>query len=198
MRKLNKPVLMLNRFWKAINVIRAKEAVVCVSAERGKIIDPEFFDLHTFPEWIKRGVTKNPCFVSSSSTKFDIPEVITVCGYDKVPDTKVAMTRRNIYIRDNYQCQYCGKSPGTEELSIDHIVPRSQGGKTTWKNCVIACTECNWEKGGRTPKKAGMSLRNRPVCPEWNLKYVGGNYSTVPNSWSEFVDTAYWNVEIDE
>ena len=104
--------------------------------------------------------------------------------------------RRNIFARDGNQCQYCGKKFPTSELSLDHVVPRSQGGKTTWENIVCACVDCNVRKGGRTPKQAHMTLIRKPEKPKrsplLSMKLSQKKYL----SWQSFLDNAYWNVEL--
>jgi 5-methylcytosine-specific restriction endonuclease McrA len=116
--------------------------------------------------------------------------------YDKVPQQSVKFNRRNIFARDNNQCQYCGKKCPTSELSLDHVIPRSQGGPTTWENIVCACVECNVKKGGRTPRQANMSLIRKPEKPRrsplLNLKLTQRKYM----SWQQFLDNVYWSVEL--
>ena len=102
----------------------------------------------------------------------------------------------NIFARDGNQCQFCGKKFPTSELSLDHVVPRSQGGKTTWENIVCACVDCNVRKGGRTPKQAHMTLIRKPEKPKrsplLSMKLSQKKYI----SWQSFLDSAYWNVEL--
>lgn len=91
-----------------------------------------------------------------------LPLVIRLLYYVKIPHKDIPLTRRNIMHRDNYTCQYCGKK---SDLTIDHVIPRSRGGKDTWDNVVIACLRCNVLKGSRTPKEAGMELKTKPCRP---------------------------------
>ena len=122
--------------------------------------------------------------------------VVLALGYDRLPRADVKLNRRNLFARDHNSCQYCGKKYPTGELSIDHVVPRSQGGKTTWDNVVCACVRCNVKKGGRTPREAHMSLIRRPEKPKrspmLNLKLTHAKYQ----SWRTFLDNAYWSVEL--
>ena len=94
-----------------------------------------------------------------------VPEVITLTGFERLPSAVVAFSRRNIYKRDHYTCQYCGTQPGSEELTIDHVVPRAQGGESRWDNCVLACVTCNKHKADRTPEEARMPLLYLPYVP---------------------------------
>jgi 5-methylcytosine-specific restriction endonuclease McrA len=108
----------------------------------------------------------------------------------------VKFNRRNIFARDESRCQYCGKKFPMPELSLDHVIPRSRGGRTTWDNVVCSCTRCNARKGGRLPEEAGLRLTRKPVKPRRSpvihLKLRQGKYQ----SWKQFLDTAYWSVEL--
>jgi 5-methylcytosine-specific restriction endonuclease McrA len=108
----------------------------------------------------------------------------------------VKFNRRNIFARDSNRCQYCGKRSGTSELSLDHVLPRSQGGPTTWENIVTCCIACNVKKGGRTPDQAHMPLQRKPVkprrSPAVNLRLGDKRYA----SWKQFLNEAYWTVEL--
>lgn len=129
----------------------------------------------------------------SVSAILRIPRVIQLTRFDKLPVQKVHYNRRTIYKRDGNQCMYCGDRPGTKELSIDHVVPRSQGGETTWTNVVVACTDCNSRKANRTPAEAGMKLLKQPVKPKYNL-YVGDVFV---KDWISFIGEAYWCCELE-
>ena len=125
-----------------------------------------------------------------------VPEVVTLTDYDRLPAAAVSFSRRNIFKRDHYTCQYCGVQPGGEELTIDHVVPRAQGGTSTWTNCVLACVACNKRKADRTPDQAGMRLRKQPIRPNWKPLYASPSVRIA--SWSNFVSEAYWNVTLEE
>jgi 5-methylcytosine-specific restriction endonuclease McrA len=125
-----------------------------------------------------------------------VPKVIRLLGYDRLPQQDVKLNRRNIFARDRNRCQYCGRHFPTSELSLDHLVPRSQGGKSTWLNLVCCCVACNSRKGGRTPQQAAMTLVRQPVKPKRNpvinLRLGSEKYA----SWKAFLDNAYWSVEL--
>lgn len=125
-----------------------------------------------------------------------VPKVIRLLGYDKLPRTGVKLNRRNIFARDHNHCQYCRRKFPMTELSLDHVVPRSQGGGTSWENLVCCCVKCNTKKGGRTPKQAQMPLAKKPVRPKTNpvlsIRIGKGKYK----SWKAFLDNAYWSVEL--
>ncbi len=121
--------------------------------------------------------------------------MVTLTDYDRLPEAAVAFSRRNIFKRDQYTCQYCSVQPGTDELTIDHVLPRSLGGTSTWENCVLACVSCNKRKADRTPAQASIEARNQPVRPTWKPLYAA--HSVRIASWSKFVSEAYWNVELE-
>ena len=135
-------------------------------------------------------------WINTASAQIQVPRVIRLVGYDKLPKQTVKFNRRNIFARDHNQCQYCGKKFPMPELSLDHVIPRSQGGRTTWENIVCACVACNVRKGGRTPKQAHMGLIRKPEKPKrspvLNLKLTQRKY----RSWQSFLDSAYWSVEL--
>ena len=130
-----------------------------------------------------------------------VPRVILLIAYDRLPKREVRFSRLNILIRDNHTCQYCGKRNHRSELNLDHVVPRSQGGKTTWTNVVASCHPCNHHKGGRSPEQARMHLIRKPFKPE---SYPFSMLLTRPNiyaAWRPYlnvVDFSYWNVELED
>ena len=96
------------------------------------------------------------------------PEIILLANYNRVPRHEAPFTRRNLFLRDDHTCQYCGRRHPTQNLSIDHVIPRSRGGRTTWENCVIACVPCNARKGNRLLNEARMKLITKPRRPAWS------------------------------
>ena len=124
---------------------------------------------------------------------FRIPTIILEGRFDKLPQQKINYNRRTIYRRDNNTCQYCGKKKPGGELSLDHVIPRCQGGLTTWENIVVACTDCNAKKAGRTPREAGMKLLRQPKKPNYN--FFPGDVRI--RDWEHFLGEAYWMTELD-
>ena len=126
-------------------------------------------------------------FVKTVRFEIAVPRIIRLFGYDRLPRQDVKLNRRNIYARDSSLCQYCGKKFPSQELSLDHVVPRSLGGKTTWDNLVCACVYCNAKKGGRTPSQAHMHLLKVPVKPKRNpainLRLGSDKYASWKHFW---------------
>jgi 5-methylcytosine-specific restriction endonuclease McrA len=97
-----------------------------------------------------------------------VPRVLHLLRYERTPRAAVRLTRANLMLRDEAQCQYCSRRPGNRELNVDHVLPRSRGGEDSWTNLVISCRSCNLKKGRRTPAEAGMKLLNEPKRPRWS------------------------------
>jgi 5-methylcytosine-specific restriction endonuclease McrA len=104
-------------------------------------------------------------------------------------------SRRNIFRRDRYTCQYCGEQRALRDLTIDHVVPRSREGRSTWENCVVACVSCNSRKANRLPAEAGMRLNREPRRPSW-MASIDISRPERQESWNRFLSRAYWDVEL--
>jgi 5-methylcytosine-specific restriction endonuclease McrA len=132
--------------------------------------------------------------IRSVSIVIKVPAVVRLLRAFRRHAKPVKFSRVNIYARDHYRCQYCGKRASMHELTYDHVVPRSQGGRTEWTNIVTCCYECNRRKGGRTPKQAGMHLSSQPTQPNW-VPAVVIRISTrsVPEAWRDYL---YWTGEL--
>lgn len=206
---LNEPTLVLNKNWHPINVIRAKTAFKKVISEKALLLDHNDWSTYGLDDWIEKFSYKNDSIpdgidvVPSGKISIKLPELIVLNKYDRVPRTDVKLTRRNLLIRDNWTCQYTGKKLRGEDISIDHIIPRTQGGTTTWNNVVICDWKINAKKAGRTPEQAGLRLLKKPSKPQWNPLY--SHYVTkIKKSWSKFLkgnfnweEMGYWDVELE-
>lgn len=201
---LSAKVLVLNRNYLASRVISAKRAFVLLAREAAEVIcaDDGSFANYDFTTWAELSELRKQFEPDEhdwvKTVRFDIavPRIIRLTGYDKLPVQRVKLNRRNLFARDHNQCQYCGHRFPTSELSIDHVVPRTQSGPDTWTNLVCACVRCNSKKGGRTPVQASMKLIRKPVQPKRNplisVKLTSDKYA----SWKAFLDEAYWSVEL--
>ncbi len=192
---LQRPTLVLNRNWQPVHVATVARALILLWNETARVVDPTDFQTYTWGDWSKLHVREGESFVQAVRFRLRAPEVITLTAYDRLPTTIVTFSRRNIFKRDRFTCQYCGGQPGSEELTLDHVLPRAQGGRSRWENCVLACVACNHAKADRTPQQAGLRLRKKPLRPNWNPIYAFHNRRI--ESWSKFVSEAYWNVELE-
>jgi 5-methylcytosine-specific restriction endonuclease McrA len=193
---LSQPTLVLNRSWQAICTTTVRHAIVLVYTERAKIIQPDTFQLHDLDSWADLSAVRGGPLIRSVSFCMPVPEVVLLTGTSVYPKPRVVFSRRNIFKRDHYACQYCGDRPRLPELTIDHVVPKALGGRSTWENCVVSCRDCNEKKGSRTPDDAGLHLHFRPRRPHW-LPFVTQNMG-LPASWEKFIGDLYWNVELDQ
>ena len=191
---LQRPALVLNRNWQPVNVATVARALVLLWNESALAVDPADYQTYTWEDWSRLRPCDGEAFVRAVRFRLRVPEVITLTGYDRLPTAAVTFSRRNIFKRDRFTCQYCGVQPGSEELTLDHVVPRAQSGESRWENCVLACVACNKRKADRTPKQAGMRLRQQPVRPAWKPVYAAHDVRI--ESWSKFISEAYWNAEL--
>ena len=195
-KMLQRPTLVLNRNWQPVNVATVARALVLLWNESARVVDPADYRLYTWADWSMLKPRADEPFIRAVRFRLRIPEVVTLNSYDRVPVATVTFSRRNIFKRDHNTCQYCGVQPGSAELTIDHVVPRAQGGVSGWENCVLACVACNHHKANRTPIQALMRLRKPPVRPKWKPLYA--DHGTPIASWSKFISEAYWNVTLQE
>ncbi len=164
--------------------------------ETARVVDAADYQTFSWDDWSRLRPRDGEVSIRAISFRLRVPEVVTLTGYDRLPTSTVTFSRRNIFKRDRYVCQYCGTQPGMEELTIDHVVPRAQGGQSNWTNCVLACVDCNHHKADRTPREARMKLRHEPVRPTWKPVYA--DHHVRLESWSKFVSEVYWNVELEK
>ncbi len=213
---LDNKVLVLNRNWMPINVTTVFDAVCHVYGGRALFVDHESYATHDFDSWVKtwqNAITKSKIDESRviNCSRFGIvaPEVITYCTYKGMGYGRgkhaPKFSRRNIYLRDRNQCQYCGQSFSSEDLNLDHVTPKSRGGQMTWTNIVLSCVNCNTRKGNRTPKEAGMCLIRQPQIPSagdlqrpYHKRIAAKVGRKVPMSWEQFLGKMYWNVELKD
>jgi len=201
---LDQPVLVLNRLWQAVNVIGARRAFALLSRGHANVVHHAEDDFRTFSmlDWIDFSEDNPPLSeletVRTVRHTIRLPRVILLTFFDKLPCKELKLTRNNVFERDRTHCQYCGRAFPREELNLDHVIPRHYGGKTTWENVVCSCIKCNTRKANRLPHEAHMRLIRKPVRPKWRpvISLVLGNQGH--EQWKDFLDLAYWNVELDE
>jgi hypothetical protein len=164
-------VLVLNKHYMAIRIVGARRAFSLLCRDMAEVVSCEndTYTNYDFKSWCEASRFRHEFepdgydWVAAVNFYVAVPRIIRLLFYDRLPRTEVKFNRRNIFARDTNHCQYCGKRFPTSELSLDHIIPRTAGGKATWENMVCACTRCNARKGGRTPKEAGMTLIQKPA-----------------------------------
>lgn len=196
---LNTSVLVLNRYYQPVHVTSVRRAFTLLYQGVAKAID-EQFRLYEFAHWAALAAESHECIHTVNRT-IRVPRVVVLSAYEYLPKGRVRFSRLNIYARDSDTCQYCGKIYTRADLNLDHVVPRSQGGRTSWENVVCSCIQCNLKKGGRTPDQAGLKLLKKPARPRWTPFFRGAVKRVTYREWLPFLtlaDASYWNVELVE
>ena len=166
MDMLNSNVLVLNQDYQPLSVCNVRKSLMLIFLDKAEL-------LHDYPGRKIRSVRMD----------FDFPSVIRLRTYARIPFKNIVLTRKNIIKRDSHKCQYCGKS---SDLTIDHIIPRSRGGKDTWENLVAACDRCNHKKGNRTPKEANMPLLRDPFRPN-HIIFLREYMGRIQDPWKPYL-----------
>ncbi|MHC4992599.1 MAG: HNH endonuclease [Planctomycetota bacterium] len=201
---LDEKVLVLNRLYTAVRVVSARRAFVMlckraaevISVENGQYLNYDFESWIAVAQLQQEFEPNSHTWVRTPRFEIAVPKIIRLFGYDRLPRQQVKLNRRNLYARDSSRCQYCGRHFPTRDLTLDHVVPRVQGGEHTWHNLVCACIKCNARKGGRTPGQANMKLIRKPYRPKRNPSVTLRLGHSKYESWKAFLNDAYWTVEL--
>lgn len=164
---LSAPVLVLNANYEPLNVCTTRRALGLIFTDKAIL------------------VSNGRGYIKTVSSLFQAPSVIRLSNMIKRPRPTVKLTKAEVFRRDNYTCQYCGKH--TAKLTVDHVIPRSLGGNHTWNNLVAACPQCNHKKGGKTSIQANMPLLSKPFTPRPTAEYLFGRYLKANQEWLPFV-----------
>jgi 5-methylcytosine-specific restriction endonuclease McrA len=160
--------LLLNQSYEPIAAISWKRAICLVVL--GKVETIEEYDWH----------------IRSVKTSFRMPAVIRLIDPLRRHKKRIKFSKQNVFARDRWKCQYCGQKKSVDELTQDHIVPRSRGGKTCWENIVTACKTCNATKADRTPQESGMRPLTLPQKPDWVPVFATRLTQTIPDIWRSY------------
>ncbi|MFQ5743268.1 MAG: HNH endonuclease [Acidobacteriota bacterium] len=190
---LNSSVLVLNRLWQPVNITSVRRAFGLLYGGRVRALDDDYAS-HDWDGWIDLSEMAEPStheLVHSISVRVRVPRVVQLLIYDRIPRPTIKFTRSNIYLRDRYRCQYCGRRGRAGELNIDHLIPRSRGGTSNWENVVVACVACNRRKGNHLPEEVGMFPMRSPHRPRWHPA-VSLSMSCQPYpQWRPFLEFAF-------
>jgi 5-methylcytosine-specific restriction endonuclease McrA len=196
MSLLNSKVLVLNRSYLPIHITSVRRALVLLYQNVAHAVDDEY---RTFDYAGWADLAPVPERIGLVRSAIRVPRVILLLAYDRLPRRYVRFSRHNIYLRDRNRCQYCNRQYPRSELNLDHVIPRSRGGKSLWENVVCSCHRCNRLKGGRMPAEAGMRLARRPYRPQWT-PFVAEAYNVRRyREWLPFlhgVDGTYVSTEL--
>jgi len=163
---VNGHVLVLNQDYSALTVCNVQRAVILMHLQKVHLVE-----------------SVDGAYVRSPSTKVPWPSIVRLKQYAQVPYKRVMLSRKNVLKRDQRTCQYCGTE---SNLTIDHVVPKSRGGRDTWENLVAACVSCNNEKGDRTPEEAGMQLARQPFRPSY-VMFLRDFAGAVDEDWKPYL-----------
>ncbi len=196
---LSSNVLVLNRNYFPVHITTVRRAFCMLYQGIAKAVDGEYktFD---FQSWAELSVAVHHEKIGLVGRVMRVPRVVVLIAYDHMPKRGIRFSRLNIMLRDKHQCQYCGKKLLKSKLNLDHVIPRSQGGLTTWENVVTSCHDCNRIKGGRTPQQAHMKLLHQPFRPT-SVPFMDiSRHMMHYEEWKpfiNFVDFSYWNAELE-
>lgn len=160
-------VLVLNRSWCPVHIVDYKRCMALLFNESAQALTHESAP-YNITGWLEYSLTPHPFKdLHTPARPVALPEIITLTRYDKLPRGDVKFSRESIFARDKYRCGYCGRQFQRGSLTLDHIIPKSLGGKTTWDNIISACGECNAHKADLPLHKCGMTLKIKPHAPRW-------------------------------
>jgi len=208
---LDARVLVLNKSFVPIRLTSGYDAICKLFTDIAEVVtvtDTGVYEQHSFASWSEVSAFKDEfkdeffdeedVWVRSSSISLIVPRVIRLLTYNDIPKQAVRLSRKNIYERDKYTCQYCGKKPPLKKLNIDHVHPRSKGGRNSWTNLVCSCIACNSKKDNMTLAESGMKLRKKPVEPKMSFKFRLPEGHKRYRDWDAFVGSLYWNAELQD
>lgn len=170
---LSEKVLVLNKNFFPLCVVNIKTAIRLIFAEKAEIMDDQYTS-YTIESWQKQIDTTDKQVIRTPNQTYALPEVIKLTEFDQIISKPINLTRQNIFLRDDYECQYCGAS---SKLTIDHVIPKSRIKEfnltkqqmNSWENMTTSCQKCNNKKDNKTPKEAGMKLTKKPKRPTHSL-----------------------------
>ncbi|MFT4604993.1 MAG: 5-methylcytosine-specific restriction endonuclease McrA [Rhodothermales bacterium] len=159
-------VLVLNQDYRALTICSVQRAIILILLQKAELVNAE-----------------EGRYVRSPSHAFPWPSVVRLRAYVSIPYKRITLTRKNVLQRDRHRCQYCGDK---ERLTIDHLIPKSRGGRDTWENLVTACVPCNNRKGSRTPDEARLKLHRQPFRPSY-VMFIRDFVGTVDEGWKPYL-----------
>jgi len=187
---LERPVLVLNRLWQPVHTCSVKRALKLLCLGHAQVIQTEGearYQTHDIGSWLSySGESLVGVFVNSVKVALQVPKIIVLALYDRLPRKEVKFTRQNIFLRDKHTCQYCRVVFPESKLNLDHVMPRDRGGKMTWDNIATSCVPCNTKKANRLPHEAGMKLLKDPKAPRWRPLF-GLKDQSSDEAWEEFL-----------
>jgi len=186
-------VLVLNRNWQAVNIVGVRRAFSLLWQDHARVINTrngEFAPMDA-GEWItfsqETQVGPGLQYIHTVRLKILIPKVLLLRSFDRLPVAEIKFNRENVFIRDNYTCQYTGKRCKPADLTLDHVIPRERGGRTSWENIVTCRRDINSLKANRLPHEAGLKLIRMPFRPKWRPFATQVATSKIEREWRHFL-----------
>lgn len=188
---LERPVLVLNRFWQPVHTcsVRRSLHLLCIGhAQIVQVEGEERFNTHDLVSWVgySQGFSEDE-MIRSARIAIRAPKIIVLSMYDRLPRLEVRFSRKNVFLRDKFTCQYCARTLPETQLNLDHVTPRDKGGRTSWDNIVTSCFRCNTRKANKLPHEAGMHPRSKPLAPRWKPLFGLHESGLADESWSHFI-----------
>lgn len=186
-------VLVLNRLWQPVNIVGVERTFRLLLQDHAQVIytGDESFRIMDSVAWLQLSQEQAPCekeaYIRTVHLCIRVPKVLLLRNYDQLPVQEIKFTRENLFERDDYRCQYCGKRHKAVQLNMDHVIPRDRGGRTSWENIVTSCIRCNSRKANRLPHQASMHLIRKPQRPRWRpfvSTLIGQSYDA---AWDHFI-----------
>lgn len=193
MKEINSKCLVLNADYMPLAIISWQKAILwSFKNDNNYGINVDIIDFY-----------KDDYIMGTNGKKHPIPAIVKTQKYFRIHHSRIKFSRKNLFIRDNYSCQYCGLKFEPNKLTYDHVIPKSiwinpNRSPTNWTNIVTACVKCNLKKGNRTPQQANMPLKNLPIMPEKTLKYLPISYAVskikndIPREWTPYLPESYY------
>lgn len=188
---LERPVLVLNRYWQPVHTCSVRRSLHLLCTGHAQVVQvegDEKFQAHDLISWIRHSDGHSGGErVRSARIGLLPPRVVVLTLYDRLPRLEVRFSRRNVFLRDQFTCQYCAKVLPETQLNLDHVTPRDKGGRTTWENIVTSCFRCNTRKANKLPHEAGMHPRSKPFAPRWRPLFGLHTGGAEDESWRHFI-----------
>jgi 5-methylcytosine-specific restriction endonuclease McrA len=189
---LDRSVLVLNRFWQPVQTTSVKRALKLLFLGHAHVVQTDgkdCFRTHDLGSWMEHSEeSKVEEMIHTVRRALRVPKIIVLSLYEKLPRMEVRFTRRNVFLRDKFTCQYCRKPFCESELNLDHVIPRDKGGKTSWDNIVTSCIRCNTKKANKLPVEANMIPMRKPSAPRWRPMFSLRASGHTDESWNHFID----------
>lgn len=191
---LDRPVLVLNRFWQPVATCSARRAVRLLCTTHAQVVQvdgEQQYCTHDLQSWIEHSDRiGDEEKIRGASIALRVPRVIVLSFYERVPRLEVRFSRRNVFLRDKFVCQYCNKVFPESQLNLDHVIPRDKGGPTSWENIVTSCVRCNTQKANKLAHEVGLKLLTKPKAPRWRPLFGLHENGVADESWRHFLEPA--------